>query len=121
MARVISVSKRVMLSWKVEMLVISVSVKVTVTWVRESENVVMVTEVKSLWTRAKNCSSIRMNTSPVTSSPPSEVMLPELTRVVSKVCTSVIDFWFTVKYCRLIRMADDASSVVVTEVDPEVI
>jgi hypothetical protein len=37
------------------------------------------------------------------------------------VFTSVMDLVFTVKDCRLMRIAEDASSVLVTELDPEVI
>ena len=121
MAREILVSTRVTVSWKVVTLVFSLSLRVTVIWVRDNEKEVMATEVKSVSTRARNSSSLRINTSPVISSPPSDVTLPELARLVSRVFTSVMDFVFTVSDCRLIRIADEASSVLVTELDPEVI
>ena len=47
--------------------------------------------------------------------------LPELARLVIKVFTSVMDLVFTVNDCKLMRIAEDASSVLVTELDPEVI
>lgn len=121
MARDILVRTRVTVSWKVVTIAFSVSVRVTVTWVREREKEVMATEVKSVSTRRRNSSSLRINSSPVISSPPSDVTLPELARLVSRVFTSVVAFVFTVKVWRLMRIAEDASSVLVTELDPEVI
>ena len=121
MAREILVSTRVNDSWKVVTLVFSVSVRVTVIWVRDNEKAVIPTDVKSVSTRARNSSSLRMKTSPVICSPPSDVTLPVLERLVSRVFTSVIDFLFTVNDCRLMRIAEEASSVVVMEVEPEVI
>ena len=121
MARDILVRTRVTVSCKVVTLVFSASVRVTVILVREREKEVMATEVKSVSTRARNSSSLRINSSPVISSPPSNVTLPELARLVSVVFTSVIDFVFTVNDCKLMRIAEDASSVLVTEADPEVI
>ena len=121
MARDILVRTRVTVSWKVVTITFSVSVRVTVTWVREREKEVMAIEVKSVSTRTRNSSSLRINSSPVISSPPSDVTLPELARLVSRVFTSVVAFVFTVKVWRLMRIAEDASSVLVTELDPEVI
>jgi len=121
MARDILVRTRVTVSWKVVTIVFSVSVRVTVIWVREREKEVMATEVKSLSTRARNSSSLIINNSPVICSPPSDVTLPELERLVSRVFTTVIDFVFTVNVCKLMRITEDASAVLVTEVDPEVI
>ena len=121
MAREILVSTRVNDSWKVVTLVFSVSVRVTVIWVRDKEKEVMATEVKSVSTRTRNSSSLRRNSSPVICFPPSDVTLPELARLVIKVFTSVMDLVFTVNDCKLMRIAEDASSVLVTELDPEVI
>ena len=121
MAREILVSTRVTVSWKVVTLVFSLSVRVTVIWVRDKEKEVMATEVKSVSTRARNSSNLRINMAPVICSPASDVTLPELARLVSTVFTSVMDLVFTVNDCRLMRIADDASSVLVTELDPEVI
>ena len=121
MAREILVSTRVNDSWKVVTLVFSVSVRVTVIWVRDKEKEVMATEVKSVSTRTRNSSNLRRNSSPLICSPPSDETLPELARLVSKVFTSVMDLVFTVNDCKLMRIAEDASSVLVTELDPEVI
>ena len=121
MAREILVRTRVTVSWKVVTLVFSLSVRVTVIWVRDKEKEVMATEVKSVSTRARNSSNLRINMAPVICSPASDVTLPELARLVSTVFTSVMDLVFTVNDCRLMRIADDASSVLVTELDPEVI